>query len=260
MKTSTPHSKTSTSNPQIIPTPDFNKLENDIGINFTNKELLKNAFIHRSYLNEHKNYKGQSNERLEFLGDAVLSIVVSTFLFEKLPSSPEGELTQLRAALVRTETLAKLAQKLSLGNFLYLSKGEEDSGGRNNNSILANTFEALIGAIYLDQGTKVAEKFLADNVLLKWKELASTAVSDNKSKLQEVLQKLYHESPSYKIITSWGPDHDRRFEMGVYLGEKCLGKGVGKNKQEAAQNAAKNALPKLEQGKTTSNLNFQPKV
>ncbi len=260
MKTSTPRSKISISITQTKPAPDFKKLESGISISFTDKELLKNAFIHRSYLNEHKNYKGQSNERLEFLGDAVLSIVVSTFLFEKLPSSPEGELTQLRAALVRTETLAKLAQKLSLGSFLYLSKGEEDSGGRNNNSILANTFEALVGAIYLDQGTKVAEKFLADNVLLKWKELASTAVSDNKSKLQEVLQKLYHESPSYKIITSWGPDHDRRFEMGVYLGEKCLGKGVGKNKQEAAQNAAKNALSKLDQDKVTDNLNFQPKV
>lgn len=260
MKTSTPHSKTPISITQINSLPDFEKLENNIRISFADKDLLKNAFIHRSYLNEHKNYKGQSNERLEFLGDAVLSIVVSSFLFEKLPSSPEGELTQLRAALVRTETLAKLAQKLSLGSFLYLSKGEEDSGGRNNNSILANTFEALVGAIYLDQGTKIAEKFLADNVLLKWQELASTAVSDNKSKLQEVLQKLYHESPSYKIITSWGPDHDRRFEMGVYLGEKCLGKGVGKNKQEAAQNAAKNALGKLEQVKTTGNLNFQPKV
>lgn len=260
MKTSTPHSKASIKTTQTKPAPEFKKLEDNIGISFKDKELLKNAFIHRSYLNEHKNYKGQSNERLEFLGDAVLSIVVSSFLFEKLPASPEGELTQLRAALVRTETLAKLAQKLSLGTFLYLSRGEEDSGGRNNNSILANTFEALVGAIYLDQGTKVAEKFLEENVLLKWQELAETAVSDNKSKLQEVLQKLYHESPSYKIITTWGPDHDRRFEMGVYLGQKCLGKGVGKNKQEAAQNAAKDALSTLEQGKTTNNLNFQAKV
>ena len=260
MKTSTPRSKASTGTTQTKPAPEFKKLEDNIGISFKDKELLKNAFIHRSYLNEHKNYKGQSNERLEFLGDAVLSIVVSSFLFEKLPLSPEGELTQLRAALVRTETLAKLAQKLSLGTFLYLSKGEEDSGGRNNNSILANTFEALVGAIYLDQGTKVAEQFLEENVLLKWQELAETAVSDNKSKLQEVLQKLYHESPSYKIITTWGPDHDRRFEMGVYLSQKCLGKGVGKNKQEAAQNAAKDALSKLEQGKTTNNLNFQAKV
>ncbi len=252
MKTSTPRSKIS---PQQLNTgSDFSSLEQKIGIKFSDKNLLKNAFIHRSYLNEHKNYRGQSNERLEFLGDSVLSIIVSSHLFKNLPQSPEGKLTQLRAALVRTETLAKLAQKLSLGQYLYLSKGEEDSGGRNNNSILANTFEALTGAIYLDQGMESARDFLAENVLSNWKQLAETAVSDNKSKLQEVLQKLYHQSPSYKIINTWGPDHDRRFEMGVYLGQECFGKGEGKNKQEAAQNAAKNALSELDLNKLQKTL------
>ncbi len=256
MKTSTPHFKASNQN--LNSQPDFANLEQKIGITFSDKNLLKNAFIHRSYLNEHKNYRGQSNERLEFLGDSVLSIVVSSHLFKNLPQSPEGKLTQLRAALVRTETLAKLAQKLSLGNYLYLSKGEEDSGGRNNNSILANTFEALTGAIYLDCGMESVRNFLTTYVLVNWKELAQTAVSDNKSKLQEVLQKLYHESPSYKIVNTWGPDHDRRFEMGVYLGENCLGKGEGKNKQEAAQNAAENALSQLNLKKPDKNLNFKP--
>lgn len=221
------------------------EIQKKVGVKFINLDLLSNAFIHRSYLNEHRDYKGDSNERLEFLGDAVLSIVVSTHLFNKLPKSPEGELTQLRAALVRTETLAKLAENLLLGKYLLMSKGEEDSRGRHNISIQANTFEALIGAIYLDQGMAVAQKFLEANILKNWKALAQSAAVDSKSKLQETLQRKYHESPIYNLISSWGPDHDRRFEMGVLSGSKIIGKGVGKNKQEAAQNAAKDALDKI---------------
>jgi len=228
------------------------KLEEKTGIIFRDKNLLKNAFVHRSYLNENKLYGGPSNERLEFLGDSVLSIVVSRHLFLKLPNSPEGELTQLRAALVRTETLAKLANDLSLGQYLFLSKGEEDSRGRDNNSILANTFEAFIGAVYVDQGLDVAGKFLEKQILSKWKKLSESAVSDNKSKLQEVLQRIYHESPTYTLVSSWGPDHARNFEMGVYLGKKILGKGMGKNKQEAAQNAASDALLKIKSTKITT--------
>lgn len=226
------------------------ELQNKIGLTFKNQNLLINAFIHRSYLNEHKNYKGTSNERLEFLGDSVLSIIVSRFLFEKLPTSSEGKLTQLRAALVRTETLAKLAQSLALNEYLCLSKGEEESGGRNNNSILANTFEALIGTIYLDQGQEKVKGFLENVMLANWKTLAKSAVSDNKSKLQEVLQRKYHESPSYRLISSWGPDHARKFQIGVYKGNTLLGKGIGKNKQEAAQKAAANALSGLKQNNT----------
>lgn len=229
---------------------DFETLENKLNINFKNKDLLKNAFIHRSYLNEHKNFKGQSNERLEFLGDSVLSIVVSVFLYNTLPNSPEGELTTLRAALVRTETLAKLSKKLDLGDYLFLSKGEEESKGRDNNSTLANTFEALVGAIYLDQGLDIANKFLEAQILDGWQQLAKSAAADNKSKLQEILQRKFHQSPTYKLISSWGPDHARNFEIGVFLDSKLLGKGVGKNKQQAAQNAAKDGLIKLKSTKT----------
>jgi len=221
------------------------ELQKKISIAFKNQDLLKNAFIHRSFLNEHKDFEGQSNERMEFLGDSVLSLVVSSHLFEKLPQSPEGELTQYRAALVRTETLATLAKSLDLGTYLFLSKGEEDTGGRSNSSILADTFEALLGAIFLDQGLDPAHKFIRQTILVNWKKLLKDAVTDSKSKLQETLQKIYHESPSYNLISSWGPDHARNFEMGVYLKTKLLGNGVGKNKQEAAQNAAQDALAKI---------------
>ena len=221
------------------------KLQSDLKIKFKKPGLLRNAFIHRSYLNEHKDFKGDSNERMEFLGDSVLSFLVSAFLFEKLPDSPEGELTQIRASLVRTETLAKLARKLHLGRCLYLSRGEEDSNGRSNSSILANTFEALVGAIYLDQGTETVYRLIHEQILKNWQELSESAVFDNKSKLQETLQRKYHKSPIYKLASSWGPDHDRRFEVAVYLEDKMLGRGIGKNKQAAAQNAAGDALARL---------------
>ena len=220
-------------------------LQKKIGIVFTNKTLLTTAFIHRSYLNEHKKYKGPSNERLEFLGDAALSIVVSSFLYEKLPNATEGKLTTSRASLVRTETLAKIATSLSLGKHLVLSKGEEDTGGRENPSILANTFEALVGAIYLDQGIDKVEEFLKKTVLSDWKSLIESAVPDNKSKLQEFVQRKYHVSPIYKLISSWGPDHARQFEIDVFIGEKKMGRGTGNNKQSAAQNAARDALTRL---------------
>src|SRR3989304_7981438 len=220
-------------------------IQKDINFQFNDKKLLKNAFVHRSYLNEHKDYKGPSNERLEFLGDSILSLIVSRFLYEKLPKSTEGRLTQIRASLVRTETLAKLAKSLKLGNYLYLSKGEEDSGGRINSSILANCFEALVGAIFIYQGIEKNDDFLKKMILVKWQTLAKSAVSDNKSKLQEFLHPNYNHSPTYRLQSSWGPDHARIFEIGVYLEEKLLGKGVGKNKQEAAQNAAESALARL---------------
>lgn len=231
--------------------PKLSDLQKKIGITFKDENLLKNAFIHRSYLNEHKDFSGQSNERMEFLGDSVLSLIVSTHLFKQLPQSPEGELTQLRAALVRTETLANLARGLDLGSYLFLSKGEEDTNGRINVSTLANTFEALIGAIYLDQGTETAHKFIDETILKNWRKLLENAVTDSKSKLQETLQKIYHESPSYNLINTWGPDHARNFEMGVYLKTKLLGRGVGKNKQEAAQKAAEDALIKVKKTKVT---------
>lgn len=225
--------------------PDPIKLTAKLNLKFKNPEAVKKAFIHRSYLNEHKDFKGESNERLEFLGDSVLSLIVSDFLFKKLKKSPEGELTQTRASLVRTETLAQIAQSLNLGNYLYLSKGEEDSGGRTNKSILANTLEALIGIIYLELGLPAASKFIESQILLRWEDLSKSAVSDNKSKLQEVLQRKYHKSPTYKLIDTWGPDHDRNFKIGVYLETLLLGEGSGKSKQEAAQSAAGDALAKI---------------
>ena len=221
-------------------------------LKFRNETLLQNAFVHRSYLNEHKEYQGDSNERLEFLGDSVLSLVVSRFLYNKLPSSPEGQLTTIRAALVRTETLAKLAKSISLGDYLILSKGEEETGGRYNPSTLANTFEALVGAIYLDDGFDTTQRFLKNTVLVNWQILVKSAVSDNKSKLQEVLQQKYHQSPSYKLLESWGPDHARKFKIGAFLDDQILGEGIGKSKQEAAQNAAQKALSQLKAKKDTS--------
>lgn len=223
----------------------FEKLQEAARVKFKNISFAKQAFIHRSYLNEHKDFKGNSNERLEFLGDAVLSLVVSGHLFENLPKYTEGQLTQLRAALVRTETLAKLAQNLKLGEYLYLSKGEEDSGGRTSRTILANTFEAFVGAIFLDQGQETVTRFIKKTILDKWQTLARESVSDNKSRLQEILQRRFHKSPTYKVLSFWGPDHNRRFEVGVFLNEGQLGKGQGKNKQTAAQNAARDALARL---------------
>ena len=220
-------------------------LQRKIGIQFKDQNLLEVAFTHRSYLNEQKNTKSDSNERLEFLGDSVLSLIVSRFLFKKLPQSTEGQLTTLRASLVRTETLSKIAQNLSLSSYLKLSKGEEETGGRKNSSILANTFEALVGAIYLDQDLVYTEKFIESFILKNWRQLTQSAVTDFKSKLQEALQRKYHESPVYRLLASWGPDHARQFQIGVYLSGKILGKGAGRNKQEAAQSAAKSALAGL---------------
>ncbi len=229
---------------QIKPSPLAN-LEKQIQIRFTDPKLLETAFIHRSYLNEHKDFKGDSNERLEFLGDSVLSLIVSKFLYGELPKSTEGELTQIRASLVRTETLASLSQNLELGQYLSLAKGEEESGGRQSKTILANTFESLVGAIFLDRGIEEIQKFIEKNILSNWKHLTQTAAADNKSKLQEILQRKYHLSPTYKLIKSWGPDHDRNFEVGVYKKDELLGSGLGKNKQLAAQNAAENAIARL---------------
>ncbi|MBI2599179.1 ribonuclease III [Candidatus Curtissbacteria bacterium] len=221
------------------------ELERQLHLEFKDPKILQKAFIHRSYLNEHKDFKGDSNERLEFLGDSVLSLIVSQFLYGRLPKSTEGDLTQTRASLVRTETLATLAKNLSLGKYLYLSKGEEESQGRDSQTILANTFEALVGAIFLDRGLEEAQKFIEKIILANWQTLANEAASDNKSMLQEILQRKYHLSPTYKLLKTWGPDHNRSFEVGVYMKEERLGSGTGKNKQSAAQSAAANAIGRL---------------
>ena len=210
-----------------------------------NKKLLEEALTHRSYLNESRE-KVPSNERLEFLGDSILSFVVSTYLFTKYPEFNEGKLTNLRSLLVNTRTLAEMARECELGEKLRLSKGEEESGGRKNQSLLADTFEAFIGALFLDQGTAEVAKFLNSTVIPRTDELIQKNIlKDPKSLLQEYIQSQKQNSPLYKVLSEVGPAHARQFTVGVYVGEKLLGQGIGKSKQEAEESAAEKALEAL---------------
>lgn len=224
---------------------DVPTLENLLGIHFKDQKLLLEALTHRSYLNEHPQTRN-SNERLEFLGDSVLSLIISTELFQRFPKSPEGNLTGLRSNLVRAKTLSTVAQHLKLGEYLLMSRGEEKSGGRKNPSLLANTFEAVLGAIYLDHGLPSAktflEKYLFPNIPQAIKE---TEIYDFKSRLQEVTQEKNRVSPIYRVISETGPDHDKTFTVGVYVNRALLSNGTGKSKQEAEQSAARAALEKV---------------
>lgn len=219
------------------------QLEKNLKINFKDKNLLKTAFIHRSFLNEHPEETLPHNERLEFLGDSVLGFVVSEFLFERYPLHPEGDLTNFRSALVNARMLSEVGRKLGLGNYLLLSKGEEATGGRDRQYLLANTFEAFLGAIYLDSGLEPAEKFIHKELLPKLTEIIDTkAYKDFKSAFQELSQEKLNITPSYKVIEEAGPDHDKIFSVGVFLNEKQAGEGKGKSKQIAEQAAAKAAI------------------
>lgn len=212
---------------------------------FKNKDLFEQAFIHRSYLNETKEALS-SNERLEFLGDSVLSFVVSKYLYSKYPNFDEGILTNLRATLVNTITLAQVARELNLGDLLKLSKGEEESKGRENTSLLADSFEAFIGALFLDQGAEAVSDFLTAVLLPKAEFfLSKKALKDSKSLLQESIQARNQTSPVYKVVKEEGPPHKKLFTVGAYLGGKLLGQGTGKSKQEAEKVAAKEALMNL---------------
>lgn len=224
-------------------------LENKIGIVFKDKNLLIKALTHRSYLNETKVRGLNSNERLEFLGDAVLSFWVSSLVYKKFPSFTEGQLTFIRTHLVRTETLTGLSQKLGLGQFLLMSKGEELSGGKENPSLLANTFESLIGAIFLDQGTSVVENFLNKQFEDLIKNIKTESLKDSKSELQEKIQAQGQSSLLYKLISAEGPDHQKVFTMGVYVNDRLLASGTSRSKQEAEEEAAKKALEILNQMK-----------
>lgn len=220
----------------------LNELEKKLGINFKDKDLLERAFIHRSYINEHTKLKLEHNERLEFLGDAVLELAVTRYLYLNF-YNPEGELTNWRSALVKTESLAEIATSLDLGNYLMLSRGEDKGGGRTRKTLLANVFEALLGAIYLDQGYDAAEKFVNDNVVIKLEDiLKSKSYLDPKSSFQEIAQEKQGITPSYKVLKETGPDHNKHFIMGVYVGKKMFGKGEGPSKQAAQQAAADDAL------------------
>lgn len=212
---------------------------------FKNKKLQDQAFTHRSYLNESKENL-ESNERLEFLGDSILSFVVSGFLFNNYPQFDEGTLTNLRSLLVNTKSLAESAKELEFGKLLRLSRGEEESKGRENQSLLADCFEAFVGALFLDQGLPSIEKFLSQTVLKKAEiSLKKKTLKDPKSLLQEHVQSQKQSSPTYIVLKEEGPAHDRIFTIGVFVADKLLGTGVGKSKQQAQEQAAALALEKL---------------
>jgi len=222
----------------------LNNLQESLQIHFNNLELLKNALIHRSYLNEIPGKHNIShNERLEYLGDAVLELIITEFLFHTYPDFKEGELTSFRAATVRTSSLAETAQILKLGDYLYLSKGEERTGGRERPYILANTFEALLGAIFLDQGLDTAKDFLSRVLIPKISEIVTNRLDiDSKSKFQELAQEHFGITPVYELISEKGPDHAKEFIMAVKIGANIFGQGRGHNKQEAESSAALEAL------------------
>ncbi|MEK7201865.1 MAG: ribonuclease III [Patescibacteria group bacterium] len=215
-----------------------------LGLTFHNKALIQEALTHRSYLNENKT-AGNHNERLEFLGDAVLELATTNFLFKKFPSKPEGDLTAFRAALVNTYSLADTAELLGMNDMLLLSKGEARDTGRARQIILANAFEAVLGALYLDQGYDAVEEFLMKNLYPKIDDIiAKRAYQDAKSQFQESAQEKRSTTPTYKTLEESGPDHDRVFTVGVFLGSEEIARGDGKSKQEAEQAAALAAIDK----------------
>jgi len=223
---------------------DFSRLEKKLDLNFKNRDLLIEAFCHRSYLNEHPNFYLSHNERLEFLGDAVLELVVTEWLFRNYPEKNEGELTNWRAALVNAKMLSEVANELGFNDFLLLSRGEEKEKGKGRQYILANTFEALIGAIYLDQGLKSCEEFIEKNLITKKLPIVieKQLFKDPKSRFQEEAQERESVTPVYKVLDEWGPDHAKHFLVGVFLKDELVAKGEGSSKQEAEEEAAKNAL------------------
>ncbi|MHB0977925.1 MAG: ribonuclease III [Minisyncoccota bacterium] len=224
---------------------DFSKFEEGAGIVFKDKALLKQAFVHRSYINENRTLGLEHNERLEFLGDAVLELAITNYLYKRFPEYNEGELTSLRSALVNADTCSAVAQKLEANEFLLLSKGETKDTGRARQYILANTLEAIIGAIYLDQGYEVAEKFILTHITPLTENIIEKGTwIDAKSLFQEKAQEHDGLTPAYKTIKESGPDHDKLFTIGVYIGKDLIGEGSGQSKQDAEQEAARDALKK----------------
>jgi len=223
----------------------LNELAERLGVNFRNIEILQQAITHRSYLNEHRDYHLPHNERLEFLGDAVLELIVTEFLYQNFPN-PEGELTNWRAALVNGEMLASIAKKVEVEKYLLMSKGEEKDKGRARQYIMANAFEAIVGAIYIDQeeeGYAVAKKFIEKNVLSELPDIiANKTYLDPKSRFQESAQEKIGITPSYRVLEESGPDHNKRFIVGVYLDAELVAEGEGSSKQEAQRESASRAL------------------
>ena len=222
---------------------DFKTFETRIGYSFKNGNLLEQAFTHRSYLNENRAPGREHNERLEFLGDAVLELVVTEFLYGKYPDKPEGDLTSYRAALVNTVSISDAATKLGMNEYLLLSRGEARDTGRARAIILANAFEALIGALYLDDGYEEAKKFIAAQLFHKTDEVVAKGLwQDSKSRFQEIAQEKEGITPSYDVVSQTGPDHNKNFLVGVYIGSTRIATGEGRSKQEAEQKAAEKAL------------------
>ncbi len=224
----------------------FEELEKTLRFNFKNKDLLKTAFIHRSYLNEHPEEKLSHNERLEFLGDSVLGFIVSEHLYQKYPNHPEGDLTNFRSSLVNAKTLSEISRNLDLGKYLLLSKGEEATGGRDRQYILANTFESFLGAMYLDSGIEPARELVSRELLPALENIISNKLyKDFKSGFQELAQEKRNITPVYKVLSEEGPDHNRTFTVGVFLNDEEIAQGSGKSKQLAEQEAASSAIAKL---------------
>ncbi len=224
---------------------DFSKFEKKVSVNFKDKNLLKQAFIHRSYLNENPKVGIHHNERLEFLGDAVLELITTNYLYKNYPDKNEGDLTSYRAALVNAVTLSMVAEKLGMNEFLLLSKGESKDTGKARQDILANTFESFLGALYLDQGYEKSNDFVEEFLFPEMKEiLEKGSWRDAKSVFQEKAQEHFGITPVYKVLSESGPDHDKRFTVGVFLSKELIVDGSGKSKQEAEQKAAEGALKK----------------
>ena len=222
---------------------DFSTFEKKLSLKFKNKDLLVQAFVHRSYLNENPDFYLFHNERLEFLGDAVLELVVTEELYKKYPKEPEGRLTNLRASLVNMSILFKTAKDLNFNDYLLLSRGEAKDIGKARKYILADTFEAFIGSLYLDSGYQVCKKFIKKHLISKLPEIISKGLfKDAKSCFQEEAQERLGITPLYKVLEEWGPDHAKHFILGVFLGEELIAKGEGSSKQESEVTAAKEAL------------------
>jgi ribonuclease-3 len=225
----------------------LNEFEEKINLPFTDKKLLENVFIHRSYLNEHKESKLHSNEKLEFLGDSVLSLITSMYLYKHYPALEEGDYTDIKAAIVRTESLAAVGKDIELGKYLFLSKGEEFSNGRENINLLADCFEALVASLFIDRDFETAYKFVVKylfgdrlDYIIKHKLYLSP-----KSRLQEIIQAKHKILPVYKTVGERGPEHQKIFNVTVYLNDTLLGAGTGNSKKQAEEQAAKNALEKM---------------
>jgi ribonuclease III len=222
------------------------EIESKIGYTFIDKNLLYLAFVHRSFVNENKKILTQHNERLEFLGDSILGSIVAAYLYRKFENLPEGELSSLRASIVECSACSLFFQKLHLQPYLLLGKGEQDEENRGRESIFANAFEALIGAIFLDGGFEAAEKFLLNNFQESFTKIISQPVHNYKAELQVYFQKKLQKNPSYKVIEESGPDHFKSFKVAAMVDSQELGEGSGSSKKEAEQKAAADALQKLE--------------